>query len=214
MKYSFLRGLLATAILGTAAVAGSASAQTSRIGALSLEKVRVLPDDADVSVGRAYVTITNTGDRDDRLIAVSLPAAKPDGEAGEIRTRVLQDGVWVPGKLTEGVLIPSGKTVTFEPDSAYIVIAGLQSRLSEGSRLPLVFTFENSGELEILAAIEARAVAGKKAGASVRKRKTVKRKVKRRKAVAAKRVRRKRVRKKTVRRKTTVRRATIRRGSY
>ena len=137
--------LAALVFLVSATVATtSASAHEITIGPLKLTDLwtRAMPPGAPV--GGGYLTITNTGNEPDRLIAVSSPEA----EAGELHEMSMENGVMKMRPLGEGIEIPPGATVTLAPGGYHLMFVGLKGPLAEGGKLPVTLIFEKAGKLE------------------------------------------------------------------
>jgi copper(I)-binding protein len=92
-----------------------------------------------------YLTITNAGRGDDRLLGVSAPIAKEaslhstSGEGGVMRMRMLPDGI----------AVPAGATVKLQPSGNHAMLTGLSAPLAKGSSFPLGLSFERSGKREV-----------------------------------------------------------------
>lgn len=100
---------------------------------------------AAVKSGAAYVTVTNTGDAPDRLIAVKGTAAR----SIQLHTHKMQDGAMVMTQIEGGVALATGETVTFKPGGNHIMMMGLTAPLVEGETVPLVLVFESAGEIAV-----------------------------------------------------------------
>ena len=92
-----------------------------------------------------YLTVTNAGRGDDRLLGVSSPAAKSatlhssSSEGGVMRMRALRDGL----------AVPAGATVKLEPSGNHAMLTGLSAPLAPGTSFPLDLRFERSGERQV-----------------------------------------------------------------
>lgn len=51
--------------------------------------------------------------------------------------------------------IPAGSTVELRPGATHVMITGLGQPLKAGGRLPLVLSFERSGEFRVAVAVRA-----------------------------------------------------------
>jgi copper(I)-binding protein len=100
---------------------------------------------AGQSSAAAYLTMTNGGRGDDRLLGVSTPLAKEaslhssSSEGGVMRMRMLPDGI----------AIPAGATVMLKPSGNHAMLTGLSAPLAKGSSFPLSLRFERSGTREV-----------------------------------------------------------------
>ena len=94
--------------------------------------------------GAVYVTLRNTGARDDRLIGAATPIAETSGlhttrnDGGIMRMR--------PVKVVE---VPAGAAATLAPGGQHIMLVGLTEPLEVGNLLPLTLTFERAGTVDI-----------------------------------------------------------------
>lgn len=123
----------------------SVMAQEASAGELSITRAwsRVAPPGAPVLGG--YLSITNDGAQPDRLIAVSSTIS----DNVQIHMSSVNDGVATMRQVTDGVAIPSGATVEFEPGELHLMLLNPKSRPGEGEKIPLTLTFENAGRLDI-----------------------------------------------------------------
>lgn len=96
-------------------------------------------------VGSAYLTIVNHGTIDDRLVSVTSPV----GREVQIHDMTISDGVMTMRKLSQGLPVPQGETVSLEPGSKHLMIMGLAAPLEKGQSLELTLHFESAGEVVI-----------------------------------------------------------------
>jgi hypothetical protein len=94
--------------------------------------------------GAAYLTLANTGDIDDRLLTVETDAA---GDV-QIHESTLDGGVMSMQEVN-GVAVPAGETVLFEPGGLHVMLLDVRTDLEVGDTVPLTLTFESSGELTV-----------------------------------------------------------------
>ena len=93
----------------------------------------------------AYVTVTNRGSGDDRLISVS---ASPPVTASLHETSTA-DGISSMRALDGGLDVPAGDAVALRPGGAHIMVSGLSAPLHQGDKLKLSLRFERSGEKSV-----------------------------------------------------------------
>lgn len=110
---------------------------------------RATPKGADVAGG--FMSITNTGSTDDRLIAVSVSGIK----RVEIHEMSMHDGVMRMRPLVKGLVLPAGKTTVLKPGSFHIMMLGLSAPLNDGDYIKGTLTFEKAGTVDIEFAVEA-----------------------------------------------------------
>ena len=89
-----------------------------------------------------YLRLLNQGEEPHRLISASSPVA----EITEIHQSTMEDDVMRMGEI-EGLDLPVGEWVAFEPGGYHIMLVNLQRELFEGEAIPLTLTFESGTEL-------------------------------------------------------------------
>lgn len=90
----------------------------------------------------AYMTISNHGRGDDRLVGV----AAPEPAKAMLHATETSGGVSRMREMGSGLAIPAGTSVELKPGGSHIMITGLAAPLPEGSTLDLRLQFEKSGE--------------------------------------------------------------------
>jgi len=68
----------------------------------------------------------------------------------------MEDGVMRMRRLEGGVPLPAGETVKLEPGGKHIMLIGLKDRLEDGETVSMTLTFENAGQLDVQASVQAR----------------------------------------------------------
>lgn len=96
-------------------------------------------------VGGGFVTITNKGAVDDRLVAVTSPAA---GEV-QLHQMAMEGDVMKMRELPDGIPVPAGETVTLQPGGLHMMLMGLTGPLVEGTSFPATLTFEKAGTVTV-----------------------------------------------------------------
>lgn len=105
-----------------------------------------------VDTTAAYFTVTNTGDADDVLLSASV-----DGfETVQIHDSVVEDGTAEMVEQTDGVPVPAGGSVTFEPGGLHVMLVGAEDPIAVGDEVTITLTFEEAGEVEITAPVQER----------------------------------------------------------
>lgn len=92
--------------------------------------------------GAAYLTLINRGPADDRLVAVSTPAAKV-AQLHEMRTD--SHNVMHMRRVRE-LDVPAGKTVSLAPGGYHVMLMRLAAPLKQGGTFPLTLRFAKAGE--------------------------------------------------------------------
>ncbi|GAB1362995.1 hypothetical protein MASR1M32_22310 [Rhodobacter sp.] len=148
MKTALLPLLIAVGLIGQPALAQShdhSPAAQAQIGEIAITGAFIRATLPRAPVGGAYLTITNGGAEDDRLLGATAPV----GRNVELHEMSMQDGVMSMRPMPEGLPIPAGQTVTLEPSGMHLMINGLTEPLQEGDRLDLVLTFEKAGAVAV-----------------------------------------------------------------
>lgn len=121
------------------------ASDTVTLGALELSGAFSRATAPNAPVAGGYVTITNTGDTADRLIAASSPAAAQV----QLHEMKMEGDVMKMAELEDGIPVPAGATVTLAPGGLHLMLMGLESQLVEGQSVPVTLTFEEAGTVEI-----------------------------------------------------------------
>ena len=97
-------------------------------------------------VGGAFVTITNSGKTDDRLVSVK-PAAGADRV--DLHEMSVNGDVMSMRKLPEGLPLPSGKSVEMKPGGLHMMFMGVKKPYAAGEKVKVTFVFEKAGSVEV-----------------------------------------------------------------
>lgn len=138
MRYIFLNFAAASG-LTLAAIAASATSVTAGEIAVASAYARASATPL-ATTAAVYVAIANAGAADDRLVAVSTPAART---AMLHRTEVV-DGV-ARMEHIGSIVIPAGGRLDMAPGGLHIMLMGLEAPLQEGAMLDLTLTFAVAG---------------------------------------------------------------------
>jgi copper(I)-binding protein len=95
--------------------------------------------------GAAFLSITNTGSTNDRLIASHTPAAK----RAELHQHIMDNGV-MRMRQVKAIDVPTGAMILLKPGSFHIMLFELKSMLNDGDMFPLTLTFEKAGNATII----------------------------------------------------------------
>jgi len=107
-------------------------------------------------VGGGYLSITNTGASDDRLVSVATPVAG----TSQIHEMKMDGDVMRMNELPDGLAIPAGETVELAPGGYHLMFMDLQQPLVEGESFPVTLTFEKAGSVEVELQVGAPAAKG------------------------------------------------------
>ena len=115
------------------------------VGDLRIERPwsRVTPP--GTPVGSGYMTIVNTADESDRLVAAESPVA---GRV-QIHRSVKKDGQSSMVHQKDGVVVPPDGRIEFSPGGYHLMLMQLGGPLEEGERVPITLHFERAGAVEV-----------------------------------------------------------------
>ncbi len=96
-------------------------------------------------VAGGFLTLTNTGSEDDRLVSATSPIAKDT----QIHEMAMDGDVMKMRQLVDGLPIPAGQSVVLAPGGYHLMFMGITGPVAEGSTVPVTLTFEKAGEITI-----------------------------------------------------------------
>ncbi len=101
---------------------------------------------SNTMAGAAFMSITNTSDTDDRLVAVASDVA----ERVELHTH-LEDanGVMRMIEVEDGFAIPAGGTHMLARGGDHVMFMGLKAPFEQGRSIDVTFIFEIAGEMTL-----------------------------------------------------------------
>lgn len=137
------RQLLAVSLLPILCCALGVQAQT-KPGSMVVDQawVRVLPDHP--TEANVYLTMTNHGDRPDRLLSAS------SDDADEVAVqRTIWRGLTPKLDSVANLQIRSGKQVEFAPGGYQITLKNLRQPLAVGQSVKVILNFAVAGRVEI-----------------------------------------------------------------
>lgn len=139
-----------------AAAALSLMAQTAiahefKVGDLIIDHPMALETFQTAMTGAGYLSVTNSGTEEDRLIAVEA-----DFPRVMLHTSVTTNDIVTMSEV-EGIAIPAGETITLEPGGFHVMFMGLNGDPFEvGETFPATLVFEKAGRLDVVFNVEAR----------------------------------------------------------
>lgn len=140
---------LPAAVLGIALLAGcggSTAGSEPDTAGVRVEDARVkVPANPDVAAG--YLTLINTGSRDDTLVGVSTDAA----EEVQVHSSEERDGTMTM-RERDTVPVEAGGTVVFEEGGLHLMLMKPE-KLTAGRHVTLTLEFERGGTTEAEAAV-------------------------------------------------------------
>jgi len=93
----------------------------------------------------AYVTITNKGNTDDRLISVACECATTT----TLHTMKMNGATMEMAEAKDGFVIRSGDTLVFKPGGNHIMLENLTHRPVEGETVNVTLVFEKAGPVTL-----------------------------------------------------------------
>lgn len=97
-------------------------------------------------VGGGFITITNGGLTDDRLVSISSTAA---GRAELHEMGVVNDVIKMR-RLDDGIAIPAGATIKLEPGAMHMMFMQVKNAFAAGAEVPVTLTFEKAGTVAVV----------------------------------------------------------------
>ncbi|AYG69488.1 MULTISPECIES: copper chaperone PCu(A)C [unclassified Rhizobium] len=141
-----LKHAFASAAFGLAFLLSSmAFADDVKVGDLTISTPYVRAMVPGAPVGGGYMTITNTGDTDDRLVAASSPRAG----TVQIHEMRMDKDIMVMRELADGLPIPAGKTVELKPGGYHVMFMKVTDRFIEGQTVRATLKFEKAGSVDV-----------------------------------------------------------------
>lgn len=144
-----MRFLWAIAVL----LAAPALAHDYKAGDLTIDHPMAFETAKTARAGGGFLTITNAGDSDDRLLEV-----RTDFPMTQIHQTSVDDKGVASMSEVGTVAIPAGETVTLQPGGLHIMFMGLtpETALVLGEVFEAVLVFERAGEVAVEFQIEKR----------------------------------------------------------
>jgi copper(I)-binding protein len=118
-------------------------------GDIAVENAVIRATVPTASVAAGYMTIINTTDMDDSLLAIVAPGA----ERVEVHEMVMDGDVMKMRPVAGGLAIAAGETLELKPGGLHLMIMGLTAPLVAGESVVLRIIFETSGAIDVPFAI-------------------------------------------------------------
>jgi copper(I)-binding protein len=124
---------------------GVVRADPVHLGDLSIDQAWIRPTPAAAPVAGGYLTITNSGGKADRLIAVSADFAA----SSEIHEMKMDGQVMQMRPIEGGLSIGSGQTIELKPGGFHIMFMKPKQQMVTGETHKVVLEFERAGTVEM-----------------------------------------------------------------
>ena len=139
------------AALAFAALSTPVFAHDYQVGDLGIDHPFAFETPTTAMTGGGFVTITNMGETNDRLLGVEA-----DFPRVEIHTTVMEDSI-ARMQRVEAIDLPAGETVALAPGGFHIMFMGLRgSPFVAGESFDATLIFEEAGRLDVIFSIEER----------------------------------------------------------
>ena len=136
------------AAIGLSATA--AMAHSYRAGPLSIQHPWSRETAVGQAVGGGFLTIANSGTREDRLLSGTTPVAAEV----QLHTMTMDGGIMRMRQVTDGIAIPARDSVELKPGGYHIMFMGLKRQLRQGERVPVTLRFQRAGNVTVQLAVQ------------------------------------------------------------
>ena len=143
-----MKTLIATVLL---ALPTLLSADEYTVGDLVIDHPVAFETAATANSGAGYLTVTNNGDTDDRMVLIEADFPRVMLHETEVKDDVARM------IHLDAIDIPAGDTVVFQPGGRHVMFMGLNGDPFEvGEEINAKLVFENAGEIDVVFTVEAR----------------------------------------------------------
>ena len=145
-----VRTCLTAGLLALATLAGPVMAHEYRAGDIEVVHPFAPPTPPGAPMAAGYLEIINHGTQDERLLGGKVNFA----HELQLHETTVEGDVSRMRQITDGLVIPAGSTVKFQPMGKHLMFTELAEPLVDGDRKAATLSFEHAGELEVEFAIE------------------------------------------------------------
>lgn len=145
-----LRTCLIGALISLTTLAAPVMAHEYRLGDIEVMHPFAPPTPPGAPMAAGYLEIINHGQHDERFLGGDVTFA----HELQLHETTVEGDVSRMRQITDGMLIPAGTTVKFQPMGKHLMFTDLAEPLVDGDRKKATLTFEKAGELEVEFAIE------------------------------------------------------------
>lgn len=121
------------------------AAADGKVGSIDISGAWARATPPGARVAGAYLTLHNEGSVADRLVSVSSTVAA----STELHVMKLDKGIMSMRPLPDGVDLPPGGTVTFQPSGYHIMLVRPTEPLRVGATVTLHLNFEKAGAVDV-----------------------------------------------------------------
>lgn len=144
IRLTFL-GLASTVALAACQPGGGSPSGAAPAVEVTDLSCRPTPNGRDVTA--CYATLTSN--TDDRLLAVSSPAATQV----QMHQMEMSDGMMTMSEMPDGLALVAGEPARLGPGGDHIMLIGVTTPLAEGDLVSIAFTFEDAPSLGLRATV-------------------------------------------------------------
>lgn len=101
--------------------------------------------------GAVFLTLTNTGTTDDRLVGASAPVAA----SVELHESTTDEAGVMQMRKVDGIAIAAGQSVDLKAGGNHIMLMGLNAPLAEGSSFDVTLDFETAPDMVVPVSVTA-----------------------------------------------------------
>ncbi|MCO6186740.1 copper chaperone PCu(A)C [Rhizobium sp. L1K21] len=137
--------IAAAAALAAFAVAPS-FAHEFKVGDLEIIHPNVRATVPGAKVGGGFMTISNNGTSDDRLVSVTAPDVSDDVQLHEM---TMENDVMKMRQLADGIPLPAGEVTELKPGGLHVMFMNIKHQFKEGEMIKGTLHFEKAGDVDV-----------------------------------------------------------------
>lgn len=143
-----LSGILAATFISFMPIESSAHDYT--VGSITVLHPWARATPGPAKAGAGYLGLKNNGTTADRLVKAESTLSKKT----ELHTHIMENGVMKMTHMEEGIEVPAGQEVMFEPGGLHVMFMGLKAPFKEGEMLSVTLYFEKAGKVDVELAVK------------------------------------------------------------
>lgn len=132
-------------LIALSAMASAALAHGYQAGRLAIQHPWSRETATGQAVGGRFMTITNKGATDDRLVSGTSPMAAEV----QLHTMTMDGGIMRMRQVEGGIAIPAKGVLELKPGSYHIMFMRLKHQLRQGERFPVTLRFQRAGSVTV-----------------------------------------------------------------
>ena len=142
---SFHFSLKATLVALALTIVPALAADPIKVGALEITGPFTRATLPGAQVGAGFMTITNTGKEEDRLVKATASITS----TVQLHEMKMEGDVMKMSEVPGGIVIPPGATVELKPKSLHVMFMDLKAPVKEGETITGTLTFEKAGTVDV-----------------------------------------------------------------